>query len=80
MEGLQVDLDEYWKYYNTQRTHQGKRSQGRMPMATFQEGKKLFAEKNFSEITHAPLEAWHPRMDEIVNYIDWLALFSPLDP
>jgi transposase InsO family protein len=49
LETLQIDLDEYLEYYNTQRTHQGKRCQGRTPMATFQEGKKLFAEKNFSD-------------------------------
>ena len=48
LEGLQVDLDEYLVYYNNERTHQGKRCQGRTPMATFLEGKKVFAEKNLS--------------------------------
>jgi transposase InsO family protein len=48
LEGLQVDLDEYLVYYNNERTHQGKRCQGRTPMATFLEGKRCFAEKNLS--------------------------------
>ncbi len=45
---LHVDLDEYSVYYNNERTHQGKRCQGRTPMVTFLEGKRLFAEKNLS--------------------------------
>jgi hypothetical protein len=35
--------------YNSERTHQGKRCQGKTPMATFIEGKKLYEEKNLSE-------------------------------
>jgi len=48
LEKLQVALDEYLVYYNNERTHQGKRCQGRTPMATFLDGKRLFAEKNLS--------------------------------
>jgi hypothetical protein len=48
LEELQVDLDAYLVYYNNERTHQGKRCQGRTPMATFLEGKRLFAEKNLA--------------------------------
>ena len=48
LETLQVDLDEYLVYYNNERTHQGKRCQGRTPMTTFLDGKRLFAEKNLS--------------------------------
>ncbi len=33
---------------NNERTHQGKRCQGRTSMATFLEGKRLFAERNLS--------------------------------
>ena len=53
LEGLQVDLDEYLVYYNNERTHQGKRCQGRTPMTTFLEGKRLFAEKNLSSLLAA---------------------------
>ena len=36
--------------YNNQRTHQGKRCQGRTPMETFQDGIRLFQEKNLTEM------------------------------
>jgi len=49
IETLQTDLDEYMLEYNTKRTHQGKRCQGKTPMETFIEGKKLFDEKNLAE-------------------------------
>ena len=49
IETLQRDLDEYMLEYNTKRTHQGKRCQGKTPMETFIEGKKLFDEKNLTE-------------------------------
>jgi hypothetical protein len=32
--------------YNEERTHQGKRCQGRTPMQTFLDGKQFFREKN----------------------------------
>ena len=40
VEELQVDLDEWIKYYNHDRTHQGKMCCGLTPMATFMEEKK----------------------------------------
>jgi len=46
---LQADLDEYIYKYNNERTHQGKRCQGRTPMETFIEGKELFNKKNLEE-------------------------------
>jgi hypothetical protein len=49
VEMLQQDLDEFMDRYNNQRTHQGKRCQGRTPMATFIEGKKLYDQKNLNE-------------------------------
>jgi hypothetical protein len=42
---LQQDLDEWVAHYNTQRTHQGKRCDGRTPMETFLDGKKIWHEK-----------------------------------
>ena len=47
---LQTDLDEYINRYNNERTHQGKRCQGRTPMQTFIDGKQLFAQKNLSDL------------------------------
>lgn len=49
LEPLQIDLNEYMTEYNYKRTHQGKRCQGRTPMETFLEGKKLFVEKNLND-------------------------------
>lgn len=43
---LQKDLDEWIKYYNNSRTHQGKRCQGRTPMQTFMDSLELVKQKN----------------------------------
>jgi transposase InsO family protein len=45
VEELQQDLDEWLDRYNNRRTHQGKRCQGRTPMATFNENLPLAKEK-----------------------------------
>lgn len=45
LESLQADLDEYIVRYNTARTNQGKRCQGRTPMETFEAAKDLVREK-----------------------------------
>lgn len=42
---LQVDLDEWLVYYNTERTHQGKMCCGRTPLETLQDGKQIWQEK-----------------------------------
>lgn len=47
LDTLQNDLDKYINHYNNERTHQGKRCQGKTPMQTFIDGKKLFAQKKF---------------------------------
>lgn len=49
IDSLQVDLDEYMDRYNFERTHQGKRCQGRTPMETFLDGKRFFEEKNLED-------------------------------
>lgn len=49
IDSLQGDLDEYMDKYNFERTHQGKRCQGRTPMETFLDGKRFFEEKNLKE-------------------------------
>ena len=45
LESLQADLDDWLKYYNTERTHQGKMCCGRTPMETLEDGKKIWQEK-----------------------------------
>jgi transposase InsO family protein len=45
LEELQVDLDAWLMHYNQERTHQGKRCQGRTPLQTFLDGKVLVREK-----------------------------------
>jgi len=45
VEEIQKDLDEWMEHYNTSRTHQGKRCQGRTPMETFMENLSLAKEK-----------------------------------
>jgi len=50
MEELQKDLDEWIKYYNNERTHQGKMCCGRTPLETLLDGKRIWAEKNLAQI------------------------------
>ncbi len=45
LDELQVDLDEWLRIYNEDRTHQGKHCDGRTPMQTFLEDKELAVEK-----------------------------------
>lgn len=49
LESLQQDLDKFIDDYNNVRTHQGKRCQGRTPMETFIDGKRIYAEKDLDE-------------------------------
>ena len=46
LEALQEDLDAWMEKYNTRRTHQGKRCQGRTPRATFLDNLPATKEKN----------------------------------
>lgn len=48
IESLQKDLDEWIKYYNNDRTHQGKMCCGRTPMETLIDGKQIWQEKFFN--------------------------------
>lgn len=45
IESLQSDLDEWISYYNHERTHQGKKCCGRTPIATLEDGKRIWKEK-----------------------------------
>ena len=46
LEELQYDLDEWLEVYNNERTHQGKRCEGKTPMQTFLDGLQLVDQKN----------------------------------
>jgi len=50
LEELQKDLDEWLSYYNNERTHQGKMCNGRTPVDTLTDGKRVWAEKNLTRI------------------------------
>lgn len=52
LEELQKDVDDWIKYYNNERTHQGKMCCGRTPYETLKDGKSIWAEKN---LTHGQL-------------------------
>lgn len=45
LEELQIELDTWIKWYNTERTHQGKMCNGRTPMQTLLDTKPLYEEK-----------------------------------
>lgn len=49
LEEIQVDLDEFMKYYNEERTNQGKYCQGRTPMQTFFDGLELYQRLVYEE-------------------------------
>jgi transposase InsO family protein len=46
VDDLQADLDSWIEFYNRQRTHQGKRCQGKTPMETFLDGIELSRNAN----------------------------------
>lgn len=50
LDTLQSDLDEWLAHNNNERTHQGKMCNGRTPMETFLDGKRIWAEKNLSQM------------------------------
>ena len=50
IQSLQEDLDEWIKYYNNDRTHQGKMCCGRTPMETLIDGKQIWQDKFLNQI------------------------------
>ena len=50
LDTLQSDLDEWLVHYNNERTHQGKMCNGRTPIETLLDGKRIWAEKNLSQM------------------------------
>jgi transposase InsO family protein len=53
LDTLQGDLDTFLKHYNSERTHLGKRCQGRTPMQTFLDAQELAYEKRLADGTAA---------------------------
>ncbi len=93
MEELQKDLDEWIRYYNNERTHQGKICCGRTPMDTLTDGKSVWAEKNqaldISEeryelamsVANDGLFDWNMETDEVLfdNRYYTMAQYNPGD-
>jgi len=50
LEELQIDLDEWLKFYNIERTHQGEMCDGQTSFETLLNGKRIWAEKNLAQI------------------------------
>ena len=50
LDTLESDLDEWLVHYNNERTHQGKMCNGRTPIETLLDGKRIWAEKNLSQM------------------------------
>lgn len=51
LEDLQADLDEYIKFYNTERPHSGRYCYGKTPMETFMDSKHLAEEKQINHLS-----------------------------
>ena len=51
LEEMQADLDDFMARYNSERTNQGKRCQGRTPMETFIDAKELYEKHVYEEVT-----------------------------
>ncbi len=56
LDELQADLDAFVDHYNHQRTHQGKRCQGRTPIATFVDALPLALDKQIDPPPKPPTE------------------------
>lgn len=50
LEEIQADLDEFMRWYNEERTNQGRHCQGRTPMQTFMDGLPLYQNLVFEEV------------------------------
>ena len=69
LEEMQKDLDTFMKYYNCERTNQGKRCKGRTPMETFIEGKELYLKMVYEggKEKEAPIRRWEPEAE--IDYL-----------
>lgn len=65
LEEMQKDLDDFMKYYNFDRTNQGKRCQSRTPYETFLEGKELYKQLVYEggKENLAPIRRWEAEVE-----------------
>ncbi len=49
-ESLQLDMDKWMEYYNSERAHSGRYCYGKTPMQTFSESKAIAKSKNVNEL------------------------------
>lgn len=65
IEEMQKDLDDFMKYYNFDRTNQGKRCLGRTPFETFLEGKELYQQLVYEggKENLEPIRRWEPEAE-----------------
>ncbi|MGF1926030.1 MAG: IS481 family transposase [Bacteroidia bacterium] len=50
LESLQLDMDKWMEYYNSERAHSGRYCYGKTPMQTFSESKAIAKSKNVNEL------------------------------
>jgi len=52
LEEIQTDLDEFMRYYNAERTNQGRYCQGRTPLETFEQSMELYKQYVHKEVAN----------------------------
>jgi hypothetical protein len=65
IEEIQEDLDTFMRFYNFNRTNQGKRCKGRTPFETFTEGKELYQKLVYEggKEKERPIRRWEPEVE-----------------
>jgi hypothetical protein len=65
IEEMQKDLDDFMRYYNNDRTNQGKRCKGRTPFETFLEGKEIYQRMVYEggKEKMIPIRRWEPEVE-----------------
>lgn len=71
---LQIELDDWIKWYNTERTHSGKHCYGKTPWQTFLDSKHLALEKQLDELPWRVGEAHSVDKSLLGNQLEGLAI------
>jgi transposase InsO family protein len=71
---LQIELDDWIKWYNTERTHSGKHCYGKTPWQTFLDSKHLALEKQLDQLPWRAGEAHSIDKSLLGNQIEGLAI------
>lgn len=71
---LQIELDDWIKWYNTERTHSGKHCYGKTPWQTFLDSKHLALEKQLDELPWRAGEAHSIDKSLLGNQLEGLAI------